>query len=188
MLFVFRGVRVFQVMLAAISIVVAVGCVLMVKTYADGGPVSLLVGAIILGMAFFWGFLTCLRAPTSFVAISDERTRIRFAGLVDTVIDNRIVLDAQLVKNPLWGGIGVRTNFSGTVTLATAFGTVCELTLSQPIRVWVIPKLLPVRGTKLRLSVRNPHKMVERFGKEGRAVAPSPAPGATRKMKQQRRR
>ena len=70
--------------------------------------------------------------------------------------------------------IGVRTSFGGTVALATATGQVAELVLRQPVRVWLIPRILPVRANNLRLSIRNPQKLVERFGAPP-AERPQPA-------------
>lgn len=190
MLFVFRGIHSFQVILALISMGLALACVVLLKLYADGGSKALMVPAVILGLFFLWGFATCLRAPTSFVAIADNRTRIRFAGFVDTVVDNRNILGARIVNHAIYKGMGVRTNFGGLVTLSSSHGPVCELTLAEPIRVWFIPKIFPVKARILRVSVRNPEKMVDRFGPPPAAGAAksSPATGAARKMKQQRRR
>jgi hypothetical protein len=58
----------------------------------------------------------------------------------------------------------VRTSFSGDVALVAASGRAAELTLKQPIRVWLIPRLWRIRANRVVVSVRNPHKMVERFG------------------------
>jgi hypothetical protein len=58
----------------------------------------------------------------------------------------------------------VRTGFGGDVALVAAWGTAAELTLKRPIRVWLIPRLIPVKATRVVVSVRNPQKLVERFG------------------------
>ena len=50
------------------------------------------------------------------------------------------------------------------VGLVGASGVAAELTLRYPLRVWLIPRLWRVKATRVTLSVRNPHKMVERFG------------------------
>jgi len=174
MLFAFRGVQLFQVLLAVAALATGLGATLLVKSFADGGSVVLLAAAILLGLLFFWMFGAALKAPTSLIAITEERTRIRFANFVDTVISNDTIAGARLVNRNILGGIGVRTNFSGDVALVTTWGPVVEITLSQPVRVWLVPKLIPLRAHRLTLSVRNPAKLVERFG----PVKPAPVGGA----------
>ncbi|MEP7214999.1 MAG: hypothetical protein ABI782_02035 [Anaerolineaceae bacterium] len=164
MLFAFRGVRMFQVLLAIIALACGVGATLALKAVADGEGILLLLPAIILGMVFLWAFSATLRAPTSFLAVTPERTRIRFAGLIDTVISNNDVAGARLVRRNILGGIGVRTNFSGDVALVTTWGEVVELTLRNPVRVWLVPRIIPLRATRLTLSLRNSQKLVDRFG------------------------
>lgn len=164
MIFAFRGVRAFQVILAFIALVCGVGATVLLKVVADGEGLILLLPAAALGLVFFWSFSATLRVPTSFVAITAERTRIRFAGFVDTVVSNDNIAGARLKRRNFLGGLGVRTNFSGEVALATAFGEAAEITFRQPIRVWLIPRLIPLRAERLTLSLRNPQKLVERFG------------------------
>ncbi|MGE5595145.1 MAG: hypothetical protein ACM3S1_03810, partial [Hyphomicrobiales bacterium] len=62
------------------------------------------------------------------------------------------------------GGLGLRTNFAGEVALVSAWGDVAELSLRDPIRVWLVPRLIPLRAERLTLSIRNPQKLAERFG------------------------
>jgi hypothetical protein len=178
MLFAFRSMRVFQFLLVIVALSTGVGATLALKVYVDGGVLPLLFVALILGMVFLWAFATALRAPTSFVAITDERMRIRFAGFVDTVIATADVAGARLVRRNILGGIGVRTNFSGDVALVSTWGEVVELTLRRPMRVWLIPRLIPLKAERLTLSLRNPQKVVERFG------AAKPAATTARKPRQ----
>ena len=163
MLFGFRGIRGLQVLVAIAAGALAIGGVLVLKSYVDGGPAWLLLLAVLYGLLFLWLFGVALRLPTSFVAISEDRMRIRYAGFVDTVIDTRDVASARLRDWPLWGGIGVRAGFGGGVALVATWGPVAEITLHRPIRVWVIPRLWRVKSTKVTVSVRNPAKLVERF-------------------------
>ncbi len=180
MLFVFRGIRVFQVFLALVALATGIGAVLSILVVADGAVVAL-VPAVVLALAFLWCFAAALRAPTSFVAVADERTRIRFAGFVDTVVANSDVLATRTAKWPLWGGIGIRSNFRGHVALCSAWGEAVELDLRNPVRIWVIPRLWKVNATKLTVSVRNGQKLVDRFG--GNTPASSPRTAPARKMK-----
>lgn len=177
MLFAFRGIRMFQVMLALIALACGVGATVALKGVADGQGIVLLLPALILGLVFLWAFAAALRAPTSFVAITPERTRIRFAGLVDTVISNGDVAGARLVRRNILGGIGVRTNFAGEVALVSTWGEVVEISLRKPLRVWLVPKLIPLHATRLTLSLRNPQKMVDRFGAPPPSSRTAPAGG-----------
>ncbi len=156
-----------------------VGSVFALKGFADGGSPVLLVAGAILALAFSWLFAATLRIPTSFVAISDERTRIRFGGFVDTVVANENIVGAELTSWPLLRGLGVRTNFRGDVALAAARGTAVRVTFRTPVRIWVVPRVWPARAHRLTLSLRNPQKFVERFGPPGS----SPPGSAARRMK-----
>ena len=164
LLFGFRGVRLLQVILVFAAGSSAIGAVLFLKIYADEGGAMLLALAGVFAVLFIWIFSMALRMPTSFVAISPERMRIRFGGFVDTIVDTKDVSGARLVSWQVWKGLGVRTGFGGDVALVAAWGTAAELTLKRPIRVWLIPRLWRISATRVVVSVRNPHKMVERFG------------------------
>lgn len=174
MLFVFRGMRVFQMLLAMAALGLGVATVFVMKAAFDQDSYWLLPFGFIMALIFVLLFQMTLRTPTSYVAIADERTRIRFAGFVDTVVDNRDILGARVMKFPVIGGLGVRTNFRGSVALITSFGEAAELTLRHPIRIWVIPRLLPAKATRLVLSVKNPQKLVDRFSPGGGIPAATP--------------
>jgi hypothetical protein len=163
-LFGFRGIRMFQVVVVLATLALGIGGAFSSKAFADTKSPLLLFTSGLLILLFLWMFTTALRAPTSFVAVAPERTRIRFSGFVDTVIDNGDIVGVRLVYRSILGGIGVRTSFRGTVALVSTWGYVAEVTLRRPIRVWLIPKLIPVRATRLQLSINHPAKLVERFG------------------------
>lgn len=188
MLFGFRGIRAFQLLLALITLVTGVGAAFSAKAYTDTHSPGLFIATIALGLVFLWMFSTALRAPTSFVAVAPERTRIRFSGFVDTVIDNHDILGVRVTRFPLYGGLGVRTNFRGTVALTSATGQVAEFQLRKPIRVWLIPKLVPLRATRLIVSVRNPAKLAERFGQPPAAPVPAAAPARAHTPRRTKRR
>jgi len=180
MLFVFRGVRALQVLLSVAALGCGVGAVVLLKAFTDGEGWPLLIVSGLLGLTFLWLFATTLRIPTSYLAVSDQRTRLRFAGFVDTVIANRDIAGVKIANHRFISGLGVRTNFKGDVALVSAWGQVAELTLNRPIRIWLIPRLFPVRAHRLRLSIRNPQKLVDRFGA---APVQSRPPTAPRKMR-----
>jgi hypothetical protein len=186
MLFGFRGIRLFQVILALIALAMGIGCALALKAASDDRAILPLVIAILLGIIFLWSFATAVRIPTSFVAVGDDRTRIRFAGFVDTIVLNSDITGVRLVKHSWLGGIGIRTDLRGTVGLITSPGLVAEMDLRTPIRVWAIPRLWRLRATRLRVSIRNPQKLVDRFGGPTTA-APTRATKAPRTAKRARR-
>ena len=174
MLFGFKAIRFFQVILSFGALLCGVGSVVSLKVFADDKTWYTLPIGMLLALVFFWLFATTLRAPTSFVAVDlneKRRTRIRFAGFVDTVIDNRDILGVRLKHRTILGGVGVRTNFSGDVALLSSWGDVAELTLRNPIRIWLIPKLIPLRASRLTLSVRSPQRLVDQFGEPSTAAA-----------------
>ena len=182
MLFVFRGIRFFQLLSAAIALATGIGAVLSINAAAGDIGVIALVPAALLALAFLWAFAAALRAPTSFVAVAEDRTRIRFAGFIDTVIANDDILSARLVNWPLWGGIGIRTNFRGHVTLSTTVGEAVELELRTPVRVTIIPGIWRTRANRLTLTIRNPQKLVERFAGSESSSSSSQSAASGRKM------
>ena len=175
LLFGFRNMQRFQVILAFAALLSGVGGVISLKAFLDdrAWPLLLITGFLVL--IFIWLFGTTMRAPTSLVAVAPERTRIRFAGFVDTVIDNRDILGVRLKKTNILTGIGVRTNFSGDVALLSTWGVSAEIILRNPIRVWLIPRLIPLKAWRLTLSIRHPEKLVDRFGEPSATVSALPA-------------
>ena len=97
MLFGFRAIRPFQVVLAIVALAMGMGCALALKVASDERAILAIVIAVVLGLVFLWLFATALRAPTSFVAVGDERTRIRFSPFLDTVIANMDIIAVRLV-------------------------------------------------------------------------------------------
>ena len=179
MLFGFRGIRAFQVILSIAALLSGIGAVISLKIFADDRTWVFLPLAMLLGLVFLWLFSTTLRAPTSLLAVDlgeKRRTRIRFAGFVDTVIDNRDILGVRLRHTNVLYGVGVRTNFGGDVALLSTWGDAAELTLRNPIRIWLIPRLIPLRARRLTLSIRNPEKLVAQFAQAPGAQAASAQP------------
>jgi hypothetical protein len=178
-LFGFRGIRMFQVILSLAAMLSGVGAVVLLKLFADERMWWALALGGFLALVFGWLFQTTLKAPTSLLAIDFDKglTRVRFAGFVDRVIANRDIAGVRVVRRSILGGIGVRTNFAGEVALISTWGEVAEITLRNPMRVWLIPRLIPLKATRLTLSIRNPQKLAERFGPPGEAQ-PRPATAA----------
>lgn len=183
MLFAFRGIRVFQVLAALVALAAGIGAALAAKQFNDDRDIFMLLAAAALTLVFFAAFSTALKAPTSFLAVAPERTRIRFCGFIDTVVDNDNIVGARLVDRSILAGIGVRTNFGGTVSLLTWWGPAAELQFRRPVRVWLIPRLVPLKAQRLQLSLLHPAKAVERFGPVKSPDLPRPAGTSVRKGK-----
>jgi hypothetical protein len=162
----------FQVILSFAAVLTGVGAVIFLKLFVDERAwwTLLLTGSLTL--IFFWLFQTTLKAPTSLVAIDFDkgRTRIRFAGFIDRVIDNQDIAGVRVKHRNIFGGIGVRTNFAGDVALLSAWGDVAEITLRNPIRIWLIPRLIPLKASRLTLSIRHPQLLADRFGEPSAAT------------------
>lgn len=177
LLFGFRGIRLLQSIVAVAAGSIAIAGVVLLKLYLDEGGVLNLALTILFAVIFLVLFGMALRLPTSFVAISQDRIRIRFGGFTDQILETKDVAGARLVPWRWWQGLGVRTGFSGDVALVAAGGMAAELTLKSPLRVWLIPRVWRIKATRVVVGVRNPHKMVERFGpvknEPTRAVASS---------------
>lgn len=179
MLFGFRGIRAFQLILALGALASGVGMALTLKAFADGSGALLIVPGVLLGLVFLWLFAAALRAPTSFVAVAEDRTRIRFAGFIDTVVLNSDIAGVTLVNRNILYGLGVRLTFPG-IALMSAWGEIAEIHFHRPVRVWLVPRLIPLRTRRLGVSVRNPAKLVDRLGRP-KVVSPGTRPA--RRMK-----
>ncbi|GMV86006.1 MAG: hypothetical protein AMXMBFR80_18610 [Dehalococcoidia bacterium] len=46
--------------------------------------------------------------------------------------------------------------------------------LAGPLRVWAIRRILPIRASRLRVSVRGPERLVSRFGRATPRGTPTP--------------
>ena len=77
MLFAFRRMRFFQLLTALATCAIGIAGAISAKAFSDEASPILFFSTGMLVLIFFWLFMTTLRAPTSFLAISPERTRRR---------------------------------------------------------------------------------------------------------------
>lgn len=161
--FLFRGVRPMQVVLAVSAVAGAVGVAGMALAAVadDGWP--LLVPALLLFVAIAYLVMMVLRLPAACVVVTERELYVRFPGAVDASTPRSNVVAAGLANHRWWHGLGIRTDLAGTVMLATATGACAQLELAEPLRVWVIPRILPIRAKRLRLSVRDPERLIAHF-------------------------
>src|SRR5688572_19388696 len=122
LLFGFRGIRGLQIIVVIAAGAMAIAGTLMLRSYLDSQNVLEMLLTILFAVIFIWLFGMAIRLPTSFVAVSPDRMRIRFGGFVDTIMETKDVAGAGLVEWKWWRGIGVRTFFSGDIALVAAWG------------------------------------------------------------------
>lgn len=166
--FVFRGVRPMQLLLVVSSVAMAVGAAGMAVAAVTEEALPLLVPAAVLLATIAYLVMMVLRLPAACVVVADREVYVRFPGAVDTVMPRSNVVSAGLAKHRWWQGLGIRTDFAGTVMLATVTGNLPQFELAEPLRVWVIPRILPIRARCLRVSVRDPERLVAHFAPSAR--------------------
>jgi hypothetical protein len=92
----------------------------------------------------------------SFVEVADGDVHIRF-GWFDYHFPLEAVERATLARWPIWAGVGVRTNFRGTVGLIGTYVNVVEVTFAEPQQM----RLLVRTGCRrLFLSLQDPHSFI----------------------------
>jgi len=158
--FPFRGVRGMQAVLAASLVLILVGLISMVWVAVSEPAWPLLAPAVLLLLATAYLVFLLARLPEARVTISAESVSVRFPGAVHAAIPRANIVSTNLEHHRWWQGLGIRTDLRGTVMLATATGLCAEFDLSRPLRVWAIPRILPIRAKKLRVSVRDPERLV----------------------------
>lgn len=170
--FPFRAVRPMQALLVASTLLIAFGSAAMAWAALTEGAWPLFgTGALLAVVAAYLAMLT-VRLPDARVVVTPAEVYVRFPGAVDATMLRSNVVGAGLANHRLWQGLGIRTDLAGTVMLATATGTCAQFELAEPLRVWVIPRILPIRARRLRLSVRDPGRLVALF--ETPAAPPAP--------------
>lgn len=167
----FRGVRGMQALLATV-VVLLCGVAGMLWRQATGGAWILLVTAGFLATVAAYLAWMVARLPNASVIITDESVRFSFPGAVDAAVPRSNVRSVEPADHHWWQGLGIRTDLAGTVMLATATGRSAQFELAEPLRVWVIPRILPIRARRLRLSVDDPGRLVALFV----PVSPTDAP------------
>lgn len=124
----------------------------------DGSiPAGFGVIVILLGVALIGSM--ALRTPGAVVLPGPAGLLIRFPVAIDRTIPWADIEAAEVVRHPLWQGLGIRLWLDGTVILATLPGPALELTLSAPHPVTVLPGIATARPRHLRLTVERPAEL-----------------------------
>jgi len=161
--FPFRGVRGMQSVLAISLAAMLTGFASMAwVAFAEPAWPLLVPAALVLLAAVYLVFLL-VRLPGAYVTVAGDSLRVRFPGAVDAAIPRASVVSAALANHRWWQGLGIRSDLAGTVMLATATGVAAQFELETPLRIWVIPRILPIRARRLRVTVRDPERLVSRF-------------------------
>ncbi len=103
----------------------------------------------------------------SYVEIDDGELRVRFGWFGHTFALDQIE-SAGREDWPLWGGIGWRTNFVGTVGLIGTYVNVVKIDFKEGQRVRMV---LPLSCARLYVSVGNPQTLVATLSEYGATTA-----------------
>jgi hypothetical protein len=161
--FPFRGVRGMRLLLGASTVLLAAGVVGMAWAALTGGAWPLLATALFLAVVVAYLVRMFVELPSACAVVTERELYVRFPGAVDAAMARSSVHSAALADHRWWQGLGIRSDLMGTVMLATAAGSCAQFELAEPLRVWVIPRILPIRARRLRLSVRNPERLIAYF-------------------------
>ena len=161
--FPFRGVRGMQAVLALSLIAMLTGLVSMAwVAFAEPAWPLLIPAALLLLAAAYLAFLL-IQLPAAHITVEGSSLAIYFPGAVDAAIPGANIVSTSLANHRWWQGLGIRSDLAGTVMLATATGVAAQFELETPLRIWVIPRILPIRARRLRVTVREPERLVSRF-------------------------
>jgi hypothetical protein len=84
---------------------------------------------------------------------------VLFPLSLHTTIPFADIESVETVQHSLLYGIGIRTNLAGHVALATAWGPAIQLTLRQPVRTGILPRIWSTHAGQLRLTVERPEDL-----------------------------
>jgi hypothetical protein len=171
MVFSFRGIRAFQILMAVSCVPLIGGAALMLETSRRGEGWWLALPALLMVVVGLFLFSVALRLPSSFVGLDLHRhtLRIRLSPFLDTTIPFEQISSATVVHRGWGWGLGVRTNFR-EIALLTGWGDCTQFALAEPIGVWAIPGVWRLRSATLTVSVRDPYLLAAQF--EDRAQSP----------------
>jgi hypothetical protein len=152
-----------QALLAASTVLLAAGAAGMAwaAVTEDAWPLLAPAGLLVVTLAYL--VMMFVRLPGACAVVSERELHVRFPGAVDAAVPRSNVVAAGIANHRWWQGLGIRTDLAGTVMLATATGASAQFELAEPLRVWVIPRILPIRAKRLRLSVRDPGRLIAHF-------------------------
>jgi hypothetical protein len=159
-----------QSMLVASSVVLVAGAVGMAWAALTEDAWLLLVPALLLVVTIAYLVTMIVRLPGACAGVTARELYVRFPGAVDAAVPRSNVVAAGLANHRWWQGLGIRSNLAGTVMLATATGACAQLEFAEPLRVWVIPGILPTRAKRLRLSLRDPGRLIAHFAQSAPAA------------------
>lgn len=168
--FTFRGVRPMQTLLAASVVLLAAGAVGMAWAAFTEDAWPMLAPALLLVVTIAYLLRMLVRLPGACAVVTAREVYVRFPGAIDAAMLRSNVVAAGLANHRWWQGLGIRSDLAGTVMLATATGACAQFELAEPLRVWVIPRILPIRAKRLRLSVRDPGRLVAHFEAPAAAI------------------
>ena len=94
----------------------------------------------------------------SYVELRDTEIEISFGLLFRHVIARDNIEGATKIDWPFWMGVGWRTNFRDQTGLIGSYNGVVEMTLKEPLRVWL------VNSKRIAISLEDPDVFVAGLG------------------------
>jgi hypothetical protein len=101
-------------------------------------------------------------AERSFVEVADGRVVVRF-GWTEMAMPRAAIVSAEVVRYPLWGGIGWRWNFGRTLALVGATAPVVRIRLRQAVPTRLLG--IAIRCDDLYVSVEDPTGLLAALGR-----------------------
>jgi hypothetical protein len=89
--------------------------------------------------------------------VGADRVVIRYGPFLRATIPRDRITGVRVVRPSLWAGIGAHW-WKGAWVVNTRLGDAVQLTLSAPVRAWILG--VPVRGRRFQVVVRDPQAVV----------------------------
>lgn len=166
----FRWARGFSLALLAAELGFVAGFAGIIFGAVAGESAWILLTAIPIGLAAAFVGVFALRLRSAHVTLFADHAQVYFPLSMDTEIPYAAIRSARVVNHIFIAGLGIRTNLSGHVALATAWGPSAELELQNPVRAGILPYIWWTHARTLRLTVERPESFVAAIS----AKLPSP--------------
>jgi hypothetical protein len=99
----------------------------------------------------------------AYAQVHDGKLHVRFGPMFDEQIAVENIEEAAEARWPRWAGVGLRTNFRGTVGLISSYGKIVKLTFKEPIDVHLF--VVPFKCRSLYVSLEDPDAFLKAIGK-----------------------
>jgi hypothetical protein len=101
-----------------------------------------------------------VRDSNSYVAVEGDRLRVRFGWFFNQAFALDVVEGAEPMRWPWYGGLGWRSDLSGTVAAIASYRGVVAVRFKERQRVGGIIPFVKLRCDRLVVSVREPEELI----------------------------